>query len=139
MDVENARRLVYQFGLRHSDYAISRETATFDDSDIAGTLHEIVKPSFLALTEEINRALIYAASETRGETVKRIYLLGSIARWQGSDEILNRLLDISVMKIPDPLSNFNPSTKPTAGASDASSAEIAVATGLALRGLIQDG
>jgi type IV pilus assembly protein PilM len=136
MDEDDARKLVYRFGLQHSAYATQHEGG---DDDISNTLLQIVKPSFLALVEEINRALIYAASETRGETVKRIYLLGSIARWRGADEILNRLLDIEVMNIPDPLSSFCPIPIPEADSSDSPAPEIAVATGLALRGMIQDG
>jgi type IV pilus assembly protein PilM len=138
MDEDGALRLVYQFGVDPSEHATSHQHVAIDDNDIRNTLMQIVKPSFLTLVEEINRALIYAASETRGETVKRIYLLGSIARWRGADEVLNWLLDIAVMNIPDPLSHFNPNPIPDAGSSDVPAPEIAVATGLALRGMIQD-
>ena len=139
MDEDGAQRLVYRFGLDPSEHATSQQDVAIDDNDIRSTLLQIVKPSFLTLVEEINRALIYAASETRGETVKRIYLLGSIARWRGADEVLNWLLDIAVMNIPDPLSNFSTTAISDADATDVWAPEIAVATGLALRGLIEDG
>lgn len=100
--------------------------------DVAGTLREIVKPSFLELVDEINRALIYMASQTHGESVDRIYLLGSVARWQGADKLLNKLLVLPVETIPNPLKAFLRPGVPEAVSETDGAPEFAVATGLAL-------
>lgn len=105
------------------------------DIDVAATLQEILKPLFLELIDEINRALIYMASQTHGESVDRIYLLGSVARWQGADKLLNELLVLPVETIPNPLKTFLRPGMPEAIHELDAAPEIAVATGLALRGL----
>lgn len=107
--------------------------------DVSCTLQEIVKPAFMRLADEINRALIYTASETHGEAVSRIYLLGSLARWQGSDHLLNRLVKLPVETMPDPLKAFGQHAEPDATGQPEPAPEIAVATGLALSGMIEDG
>lgn len=106
------------------------------DREASITLQEIVKPAFLKLAEEINRTLIYAASQTRGEPVNRIFLLGSLARWQGADAMLNMLVKLDVETIPDPLQVFyrSPGNRPVT--TDTPSPEIAIATGLAMNGLL---
>ncbi|MEZ5542659.1 MAG: pilus assembly protein PilM [Pseudomonadota bacterium] len=106
------------------------------DREASITLQEIVKPAFLKLADEINRTLIYAASQTRGEPVSRVYLLGSLARWQGADAMLNMLIKLDVETIPDPLQAFHrtPGNRPTLAVTP--SPEIAIATGLAMNGLI---
>lgn len=106
------------------------------DREASLTLQEIVKPAFLKLTEELNRTLIYAASQTRGEPVSRIYLLGSLARWRGVDAFLNSLVRLDVRTLPDPLQVFCKATRtPALPGSSTALPEIAVATGLALNGL----
>jgi type IV pilus assembly protein PilM len=138
MDTEAVRRLVYQFGIWSQTKGPS-SSVVISRSDVTDSLMEIVKPSFLALVEEVKRALIYAASETRGEPVKKVYLLGSIARWRGVDRLMNSLLDIPVMNITDPLSVLGQGSAPEPIPSDSLAPEIAVATGLALRGVIRSG
>ena len=111
--------------------------ASASEIDIAGTLQEIIKPMLRGLTEEINRVLVYTASQTHGELVSRIYLMGSLARWQGMDGLLNSLVRLPVETIPDPLKSFG-SAKNTSGGRQPRP-EIAVATGLALNGFDEDG
>lgn len=106
------------------------------DREASITLQEIVKPAFLKLAEEINRTLIYAASQTRGKPVSRIYLLGSLARWQGADAMLNMLIKLDVETIPNPLQVFCRTTGTRQTPIATPSPEIAVATGLAMNGLI---
>jgi len=108
------------------------------DIDASETLQQIVKPAMLYLAEEINRTLIYTASQTRGEPVSRIYLLGSLARWQGMDHLLGTLVKLPVDIIPNPLKPFDRGNGNSVG-NDESMPEIAVATGLALSGLQDDG
>ncbi|MGB5472519.1 MAG: pilus assembly protein PilM [Gammaproteobacteria bacterium] len=107
------------------------------DREASLTLQEIVKPEFLKLVEEINRTLIYAASQTRGESVTRIYLLGSLARWQGADALLHKLVNLDVETIPDPFRVFCKTAESPSPATVAPSPEIAVATGLAMNGLTE--
>lgn len=104
--------------------------------DIAATLQEIIKPMLRVLTEEVNRVLVYIASQTRGEPVSRIYLMGSLARWQGMDGLLNSLVKLPVETIPDPLKAFYNEDNPSGGRRPRP--EIAVATGLALNGIYND-
>jgi type IV pilus assembly protein PilM len=108
------------------------------DIDASQTLQQIIKPALRNLAEEINRTLLYTASQTRGEPITRIYLLGSLARWQGMDHLLDTLITLPVVVIPNPLKSFdrgngNPER------SNELLPEIAVATGLALSGLHDDG
>jgi type IV pilus assembly protein PilM len=105
--------------------------------DIAETLQEIIKPMLRGLIEEVSRVLVYTASQTHGEPVSRIYLMGSLARWQGMDGLLNSLVKLPVETIPDPLKAFYGEESPS-GVRRARP-EIAVAAGLALNGIYQDG
>lgn len=133
MPEEMARDLVVRTGLRSGDG--SSVDATIIEAGLVSTIAEILKPQFLKLVEEIKRVCMYAAAETRGGAVSQVYLLGSIARWPGSDELLSTLTGNSVATIPDPLALFpaRGGAKPRPGFESAP--EIVVATGAALRGL----
>ena len=136
LSLEMAKDLGQEHGLgRPSD---SDTLASVMPDEVSGTLREIVKPRFIRLADEINRTLIYAASQTHGESVKRVYLLGSMVRWGGADRLLNALVKIPV-EVLAPLSAFTPKgiSHPEADAMEAS--ETAVATGLALRGMVDHG
>lgn len=95
-------------------------------TEMAATVRQIIQPVLLELVEEINRTLIYIASQTRGEHVRRVYLFGSIARWGGVDRLLQTLIHMDVELITDPLSKFD------GGAANSAGPEVAVAAGLAL-------
>jgi type IV pilus assembly protein PilM len=100
--------------------------------DIATTLKEVLRSEFAALTEEVNKTLVYTASKTRGRTVDKIFLVGAMAHYPGIRELLQELLVMPV-ELLDPFSIF-----PHDLASDALHALLphsaaAVATGLALR------
>lgn len=132
MDQAMALKLVHTHGLLAGQS--ERQSEMLSSLDISKTLLEVLKPKFIKLVEEINRALIYAAAETRGETVKHVYLLGSIARWKGADACLNQLVNIPV-SLPDYFTVFNTDGHEYHEATP----EMAVATGLALRGLMDNG
>lgn len=104
--------------------------------DISGAIVEILRPELKRLVAEIERAFLYAASETRGSGSRRVYLLGSIARWPGADKHLSSLADIPVTNIADPLAALTPQD----GAIPPHRVipDIAVAAGLALRGAKAD-
>jgi len=127
--------LVYTHGLGSDSQEPAARSGDDDDINVVETLREIVKPAFLQLVGEINRALIYAASQTRGESVSRIFLLGGIARWVGADRFLQELIELPVQIIPNPLKAFPARRGAQTEVDEQSVPEIAVAAGLALRGL----
>lgn len=104
---------------------------TLAEADISGAIVEILRPELKKLVAEIERAFLYAASETRGGGIRRVYLVGSIARWPGADRHLSMLAGMPVTNIPDPLAALTQ----TGGVNLPQRVipEIAVATGLALR------
>lgn len=108
------------------------------DPEISSTILQVLKPSFMQLSEHIRRALVYAVSETRGDPVTKIFLLGSVARWRGANKVVSDLLGIPVQVITDPLVRFRASGD-MADMFSENRPEFAVATGLALRGLSQHG
>ena len=132
MTVESVRRL-----LENNSIAPGQGSVQADEIDAAATLQSIIKPMLRGLTEEINRVLVYTASQTHGEAISRIYLLGSLARWQGMDGLLNSLVKLPVETIPDPLKIFG-SDQPSI-VTRVPQPEIAVAMGLALNGFEKDG
>lgn len=138
MSVEAAGDLVKRHRLG-SEFDADGQPLSSGAVDVSRTLQEIVKPAFLGLADEINRALIYTASETHGEPVSRIYLLGSLARWQGTDHLLNRLVKLPVETMPDPLQALGRGTTSGPTGQPEPAPETAVATGLALSGMIEDG
>jgi type IV pilus assembly protein PilM len=124
-----ARDLMQRSGVRSGHDSVGE---TIDESGLVETMSEILKPQFMTLVDEIKRVCLYAAAETRGGGVSRVYLLGSLARWPGADELLGDLADMDVAKIHDPLLSFRRGEKDRGDS--ALSPELAVATGLALRG-----
>lgn len=135
VSVETAYKLVYTHGLSSDSQEPAARSGDDDDISVVETLREIVKPAFIQLVGEINRALIYAASQTRGESVSRIFLLGGIARWVGADRFLQELIELPVQIIPNPLKIFPARRGAQTEVDEQSVPEIAVAAGLALRGL----
>ena len=110
----------------------------YSDEKITKTLLDIARPIFEELINEINRVLIFAASENHGESISKIYLLGSLAHWKGVDKFLDEKLNISVEALQDPLSTF--SNQNSNSLSDFQHApNMAIAAGLALKGLVEYG
>ena len=105
------------------------------DLNASRTLQDIVKPRLVELAEVLNQALIYIASQTRGEPVSRIYLFGSLARWRGIGELLNTLVRVNVETVPSPVQAFCAGEK---AHNSMHSPETAVATGLALAGIVEN-
>ncbi|MGD2074260.1 MAG: pilus assembly protein PilM [Gammaproteobacteria bacterium] len=134
MPESSVRKLVESHSLGPGHLVTARTSVT-EGVDVSETLQEIVKPLFLKLADEISRALIYMASQTHGESVERVYLLGSVARWHGADQLLNKMLAVPVETIPNPLNRFRRSGAAEDDSGTDGAPEIAVATGLALRDL----
>ena len=134
---ESALRLVIENGLekRPSIAFSSAESGT----DVSATLLEIVKPCFLELVEEINRVLVFTASETHGVPVSRVCLLGSIGYWPGAQQTLLSMLEFDVpngqIEFSQVFEDENEDTRiPWSGLFS----EISLAMGLALRGLVDN-
>ena len=109
------------------------------ESEISGTLAEILKPCFLELIEEINRVLIFTASETHGAPLSRVCLLGSIAHWEGVEGMLMSLLNIDISAdSTDFWKVFLDENDQTTISWSSLFPDLAIATGLALRGLVDN-
>ncbi len=117
--------------------ALATECESAVDFDASRTLQDIVKPSLVQLAELLNRTLIYIASQTRGEPVHRIYLLGSLARWRGIGELLNTLVRVNVETVPSPIAGFCQNVE-ACSRNGPPSPETAIATGLALGGIVEN-
>lgn len=144
MSEPEAMKLIQEYGFEAGSHGAEPGVGNMAEGEVADVLREIAKPKLLALTDSIKRALIYAASETRGESVKQVYLAGSLARWSGIATLLNTMLEIPVSTILG--SHAIADSGSTAAAAllnnslfNKAAPEMAVATGLALRGFVQDG
>lgn len=131
--IDVAQDLLRQNGLRTTSTGPQPGDSNADLA-IGKTLLEIVRPEFLKLVNEIERAFLYAASESYGAGAKRICLFGGLARWDGADELLSSLVNVPVDRLRADLLPFDLG----ANESGASAGEIAVASGLALWGLGDD-
>ena len=109
-------------------------TADAPASDaVAQTIGEVLRPEFATLAAEVNKTLIYTASKTRGQSVERVYLLGSVARYPHAAGLVQKMISIPV-EVVNPFSVF--SARPDAAVLKELDpiAGIGLATGLALRG-----
>ena len=134
MSETEARELLYRYGVSPAWTQSAQGDAEAASPDIAETIGAIVKPRFLELAEEIEKVVIYTASQMRGAAVDCVYLLGSVARWPGAEALLNDLLSLPV-EVLNPFSAFMPRTEKTPVKDLDPIAGIAIATGCALRGL----
>ena len=137
IDLAMAGKMAVREGLVQQIKAPFGATQVLTADDVNPVV-EIVRPVFSRLVEEVRRACLYAASESQGEVVEQVYTFGSIARWPGADEMLSELARL-------PVASNLPLTAIFDGGEDGSTAdylgvgpELAVATGLALRGLTDD-
>jgi type IV pilus assembly protein PilM len=128
------QELLFRYGLE-IDPKNSMQSYNYSDSDIPHTLLEVLKPAFIKLVDEIKRILTFTASQTHGLPISRFCLLGSVARWPGAETLLRELIDIPLSnhqrELPDSFIDLS-----LEGQNWASNIpDLAVATGLALRGL----
>ena len=120
-----AKRLLAEHGLA---------TSSASRAEIDGVLREIVGAELTLLNAEINKTLHYAASKTRGTGVERVLLVGAVARFPGVAELLSRSLGLPVEAL-DPLAPFSHSLTRERAVGLAPLCGVAVAVGLALRGV----
>lgn len=138
MPEDMTRGLILRTGVRSSNTS-DPVAGAVDEAGVVNALSEILKPHFLKLVGEIKRVCQYAAAETRGGAVGKVYLLGSVARWPGSDGLISSLTGVDVMNMPNPLSMFVSESEAPLDNGDNSAPELSVATGLALRGMLGNG
>ncbi len=100
--------------------------------EMAHTIAEVLHPPLAALAGEIDRTLIYTASKTRGQSVERVHLQGSVARCAHAVGFLRHALAIPV-EVLQPLAPFAGGLGPAALADVAANGNIALAAGMALR------
>ena len=132
-----ALNLLNKYGFdaqNETDSTIQIEQA--EEKGMSQMLSEIVTAVFTQLAANLRDVLMYTAAETRGGGIDCIYLMGSVAHWPGVDTLLHRML-VEPIKIINPFygfsteceqKNFNPNS--------VEASTIAVATGLALKGMI---
>ncbi len=130
-----ALNLLHQYGLsKPKTYDEDDQlNPDFIDDDIRSAINEILKPAFVNLASEIRDVLVYVASETRGGAIEQIYLLGSLARLSGIDQLIDAQLSIPVRTI-NPFYGLDVRTAEADLEDLGPLAGIAVATGLALKG-----
>ena len=101
---------------------------------VTDALYGVLKPLFMELVEDINKARVYAASETRGMPVKHVYLTNVVASWRGIEHFIDSLIEVPV----NVLVPFEGLPKSDAIETE-SDPRGAVVTGMALQGLTEAG
>ena len=124
--------------LYRQGFEASGSRAGAQDAEIARTVTEVLRPEFAGLAGEVGRTLIYAASKTRGQSVERIYLMGSIARYPGIAGLVEALVSMPV-EVLNPFSVFTARSGGAVLAELDPIAGIGMAAGLALRGMQKNG
>jgi len=108
------------------------------DREIVATLVEIVRPAFLKLVREIDRAFLFADSESHGDGRKRIFIVGGMARWPGAATLLSSLAKMPVESLGRDHMPFAGDPASMETLSEQQAAQMSTAVGLALRGLSSD-
>ena len=121
-----AKRLLAEYGVRAMQGP--------HQGEMDAVLREIVGSELQQLKAEASKTLHYAASRTRGNGVDRILLVGAVGRFPGIAEVLSAGLGKAV-GILDPLSAFSHNLTKEEAAVLSPHYGVAVALGLALRGL----
>jgi len=135
LSAELATQLAMRQGLRDAGHSGSEPGETDYESN---TVVEIVTPLFGRLVDDIRRSTRYAASESKGGGIDQVYTFGSVARWPGADELISRMAKIPVADILPLERLFGIKDGETNLKNAGIGPDLAVATGLALRGLVPD-
>ncbi|MCC2954875.1 pilus assembly protein PilM [Massilia sp. IC2-477] len=127
LDARTALALLRQ----HGTGAVAGHEPGSATPDMGRTIREILHSEFAALAEELVRTQVYVASRTRGSTVSKVYLNGSVARYANIPQRIAQLVHLPV-EVLDPFTAFADMDKDR-GAQQMHG--IALAAGLALRGV----
>lgn len=114
-----------------SQRGLETEAGESADSVRFNAVAEILQPKFRGLVNEIRRAVLFAASETRGTNIQEAFLIGKLAAWKGATRLLADMTDLNVT-VPPGL------TGPETAAAGAADTGGLIAAGLALRGIDAD-
>jgi type IV pilus assembly protein PilM len=114
------------------EHGIGDRAATGPHADLHRVMHEVLHPACLALADELAHTQVYVASRTRGNTVSRVYLNGSLARYPRICESIGALIDVPV-DLLHPFDAFASGQASWPAQGDAMGRSIALAAGLALR------
>lgn len=140
IDDKTALKMLHHYGLSEpvishvNEISLKENEHLIDEVDFKVIISSILSPIFSQLADQIREVLVYVASETRGGAVELIYLMGSLARLKGGEQIIDKLISIPVIKL-NPFYGFD-IHKNLNGYDDLGPLSgIAVATGLALRGM----
>ncbi len=138
-DVDAAQDLIVSYGVGGHAMDDSRAlefAATTDElssmDDIAATIREILRPSLRILVEQAHKAISYAAFQTRGMSIDKIFLMQGMRACPGLDGLLAEMLQL-------PVEQFKPFDKIVEAervVSSGSDQRLGVALGFALRGMI---
>ena len=134
LSISVARDLVLTNGLDPARKDADSIDSNFD-AEVARTLVQIVRPEFMKLVREIDRALLFAESESQGEGEKKILIVGEIAQWPGVAALLSSLTNLRVEKLGLNHMPFATDPELVGNLSDRQAAEMSTAVGLALRGM----
>ncbi len=132
---DKTRTILEHYGFGGIDDFRNLSQFSLSAGEISKTLKDIARQYLAGLIDDINRMLVYAASETHGEKVSQIFILGGMARWPGMDKLIEQMINIKV-DVVDPLGSFDNKLSQQRPIAE-KGIEYAVATGLALRGLRQ--
>lgn len=134
LSISVARDLVLTNGLDPARTVDDSIDSNFD-AEVARTLVQIVRPEFMKLVREIDRALLFAESESQGEGEKKILIVGEIAQWPGVAALLRSLTNLRVEKLGLNHMPFATDSALVGNLDDRQAAEMSTAVGLALRGM----
>jgi len=114
------------------EHGIGSRAGAGPHAELRRTIHEVLHPACLALADELAHTQVYVASRTRGSTISRMYLNGSLARYPDIQARIGELIDVPVHLL-DPFDAFG--ARPHQDQDrDHTGRAIALAAGLALRG-----
>jgi type IV pilus assembly protein PilM len=99
-----------------------------------GIVEEVIKPDLNLLHQEISKTLVYMASRTRGKSVDALFLAGPVARYPIVVDSLQQILKVPV-HILNPAVDFAPPDERRHDESLGTTAGMALAAGLSLRGV----
>jgi type IV pilus assembly protein PilM len=103
-------------------------------TDSRKIVEEVIRPDLNVLHQEISKTLVYMASRTRGKSVDMVFLAGPAARYQAVVASLQQQVKVPV-HILNPVADFAATNKPRHDESMGTTAGMALAAGLALRGV----
>ncbi|GGX80320.1 hypothetical protein GJV26_23435 [Massilia dura] len=130
---ETATHLLREHGIGARNGAAADDTDSADSAhgELGRAIREILHADCQALADELAHTQVYVASRTRGSSISRIYLNGSLARYPDIQARIGELIDVPVHLL-NPLGAFDHAL-PEARATELAT-PVALAAGLALRG-----